>query len=79
MCCDSLLPLQPVIRTNYQNMNFFPHQFCGYLLSEEVGFTRYVKLGMPRSKTIGNTPRYDVMEAHGYGMRHKLMIVTFCN
>ena len=40
--------------TTMQNISFFP-QFCGYLLSEEVGFTRYVKLGVPKAKTQGST------------------------
>ena len=54
-CCGPLLPLQPDIHRNYQNISFFPHQFHGYLLSEEVGFTRYVKLGIPKTKTKGET------------------------
>lgn len=50
-----LPPPQPVIQRNYQSINFLPHQFRDYLLSVEVGFTRYARLGMPRNTTIGDT------------------------
>lgn len=44
---------QPTIFSNYQSIQFFPHQFHDYLMSPEVGFTQHKFLGVPQNKAKG--------------------------
>ena len=47
--------LQPTIAENYKNISFFPRDFHSYLMSREVGFTIYRRLGRPQAKKKGKS------------------------